>query len=58
MAGCSKRPAITPAHPWRAKTRPFPSKAAQVKQAPEAWYSTHPPKRAKTRSLPWGYVEN
>jgi hypothetical protein len=27
-AGCSKRPAFSPAQPWRAKTRLFPNKAA------------------------------
>ena len=44
--------------PRRAKTRPFPGKAAaEVKAAGVAIPPAHP-KRAKTRSFPWGYVED
>jgi len=30
FAGCSKRPAFSPTQPWRAETRPLPSKAASA----------------------------
>ena len=41
-AGCSNRPDFSPAQPWRAETRRFPSKAA-ASEGPKAY--------------PLGYVE-
>ena len=42
-AGCSKRPDVSPAQPWRAKTRLVPNKAAD---------------ESKPEAYPLGYVED
>jgi hypothetical protein len=50
-------PLFSPAQPCRAETRRSQARP-QPKKAPEAFISPAHPKRAKTRSLPLGYVED
>lgn len=57
-AGCSKRPSIAPAHPRRAKTRPFPSAAAGEKKLEAYRYFTRPVLSRSTPALPPGYVDD
>jgi hypothetical protein len=53
-AGCSKRSFITPAHPKRAKTRPFPFEAAGEISTAGVPIPTHPaPSRPRPALFPW-----